>query len=225
MIYTNAHKGFTYKNDLLNSFNHMFNHMALEPRRGVLRPAALQLGGAQTGYPLWTRNFNTSLPFELARRDSGNSDSGQEQSAFGLFLEKSFSLTLCLTKKNSFRDYASQPPYSTEFLNNMYPSVLIFSGKERHHCFVFLLLTTLPSSIWWSRQSLAFGGFWQCSEEEKRSTIFFWPVLSENINAQAIPTFQVYQKFPLLSSPNHLYHLNVSFCRRECDQNPFKPYT
>ena len=28
----------------------MFNHMALEPRCGALRPGALQLGGAQTGY-------------------------------------------------------------------------------------------------------------------------------------------------------------------------------
>jgi len=45
MIYTNAHKRLLTKNDLLNSFNHMFNHMALEPRCG-----ALQLGGAQTGY-------------------------------------------------------------------------------------------------------------------------------------------------------------------------------
>ena len=41
---------FTYKNDLLNSFNHMFNHMALELSCGALRPGALQLGGAQTGY-------------------------------------------------------------------------------------------------------------------------------------------------------------------------------
>lgn len=49
MIYTNTHT-FTYKNDLLNSFNHMFNHMALEPRCGALRPGALQLGRAQTGY-------------------------------------------------------------------------------------------------------------------------------------------------------------------------------
>ena len=49
MIYTNT-QTFTYKNDLLNSFNHMFNHMALEPRCGALRPGALQLGGAQTGY-------------------------------------------------------------------------------------------------------------------------------------------------------------------------------
>ena len=40
----------TYKNDLLNSFNHIFNHMALEPECGALRPGALQLGGAQTGY-------------------------------------------------------------------------------------------------------------------------------------------------------------------------------
>ena len=30
----------------------------------------------------------------------------------------------------SFWDYASQPPYSTEFSNNIYLSVLIFSGKE-----------------------------------------------------------------------------------------------
>ena len=29
----------------------MFNHMALEPRCGALRPGALQLGGAQIGYP------------------------------------------------------------------------------------------------------------------------------------------------------------------------------
>ena len=28
----------------------MFDHMALEPRCGALRPGALQLGGAQTGY-------------------------------------------------------------------------------------------------------------------------------------------------------------------------------
>ena len=28
----------------------MFNHRALEPRCGALRPGALQLGGAQTGY-------------------------------------------------------------------------------------------------------------------------------------------------------------------------------
>ena len=28
----------------------MFNHMVLEPRCGALRPGALQLGGAQTGY-------------------------------------------------------------------------------------------------------------------------------------------------------------------------------
>ena len=28
----------------------MFNHMALKPRCGALRPGALQLGGAQTGY-------------------------------------------------------------------------------------------------------------------------------------------------------------------------------
>ena len=45
MIYTNT-QTFTYKNDLLNSFN----HMALEPRCGALRSGALQLGGAQTGY-------------------------------------------------------------------------------------------------------------------------------------------------------------------------------
>ena len=43
MIYTNTQTS-TYKNDLLFSFNHMFNHMALEPRCG-----ALQHGGAQTG--------------------------------------------------------------------------------------------------------------------------------------------------------------------------------
>ena len=48
MIYTNTHT-FTYKNDLLNSFNHMFNHMALKPRCGALRPGALQLGGGGGG--------------------------------------------------------------------------------------------------------------------------------------------------------------------------------
>ena len=51
MIYTNTQTS-TYKNDLLFSFNHMFNHMALEPRCG-----ALQHGGAQTGY----RSFKPHL--------------------------------------------------------------------------------------------------------------------------------------------------------------------
>ena len=50
-IYTNTHKRLLSKTIyLLNSFNHMFNHRALEPRCGALRPGALQLGGAQTGY-------------------------------------------------------------------------------------------------------------------------------------------------------------------------------
>ena len=53
MIYTKRFIEF----DLLNSFNHMFSEahklVALEPRCVALRPRALQLGGAQTGYLLF----------------------------------------------------------------------------------------------------------------------------------------------------------------------------
>ena len=41
----------------------MFNLMALEPRCGALRPGALQLGGASTGYRHW--RFTPSIRVEI----------------------------------------------------------------------------------------------------------------------------------------------------------------
>ena len=87
----------------------------------------------------------------------------------------------------------------------MYPSVLIFSGKERHHCFVFtavdyadiinLMKFPVARDRWFT---LALPGISDSVAKRKKDL----PSFSENINVQAIPTFQVYQKFPLVSSPN-----------------------
>ena len=60
MIYTNTHKRIRSIICLVGRIN--YQHGALEPTCGALKPGALQLGGAQTGYHIFREKVESKNP-------------------------------------------------------------------------------------------------------------------------------------------------------------------